>query len=1239
MLLCLTAFTQAQTNVLRIDSVKSPAGKALLLPIVMENQSDVTGVQFEIIVPYELATDDDGKVIVNLSKTRTNGHTVVTRKMGQDWNYHYSAINSYGYKYRIILYSDENALILDNEGTLLTLQLTTSVDLADDTILPVYLSNVTLSDLQMKNVMTSTKNAAITIKEIPRPDLEPSDVTFTQTEIGPGSTLDVAWKVKNIGKAATDGGWTEEISLVTTTGNVTKQLATTHYGETLGANTEVSRSVQLALPALLGIDGVAQVQVTVIPDADAGEHMTLRDNNTAKSGSNLSVAKHLSLEITPQRIRETDTWQRIAIKLNRSGRWNALQSFKVTATNSKGEPSTETRLSLPELITIQAGEASSLTYLTITNNNILDADTLIHFKIEPNSTSNTYAPVEADLIIEDDELPTLKVTASKTELTEGTDKTFKLTVETERAPSAPLTVTLASENNRRFATFPATITIPAGETTAQMEVTVVDDELANGTLTNKFTASAPSHNKGEVLVLLNDDDLPVLELSITPTQVQESDGPISVSGTLKRLSNKDKKVTVKLTDDANGGLYFGNRTLELPKGTEEVNFNFGPVDNQEVDGDRTYTITAAVWLSSCSCSATGEAAGHVTAQLTVLDNDGKALQLTSANGTVKEGAKTTLTITRNTNDNTEPVTVNISSDYDSSLEYEHSVVIPAGEKSVTVEVTSKKNDVPNDSHTVIFTVESEGYAKGTCWVMVTDQTLPDATLPSISANPTTVKVGESTQLTLEISNAQGNAVLPATTVVKVYARGEKDALASFTIDDALPAGQTKTLEKRITLPKSVGTRQLYAVINEDKAVAELSNNNNTSVTIDVNVESPFMAELTTDKKTYNQNETITFTGQLSGKDYANAEVDLYIVCDGTREVERITADATGKIEYKWLLTTSLSGHAIAGICYPDAGSKDKITEFDIYGLRRYNTGYIKHQLTVGEAVEAPIQLVNPGVLELTGVKVEVSSKPDTYDVEASLPATIAGGIDNAILTYKMTAKAQSSGNDWEQVKLLITSNEGIELPITLYCYARMAQANLVMPNQRITTTMVKGEVREYPIQLINNGQGHTGKLTLSLPDWITCAQGSTLSGINKGDTATLVLRMKPTSDMQLNVPVTGTIGFNVEYGNGTQASFSVTPVSDQKGTLEVIVADEYTYYTDEKPHVKDAEVVLRNSVTNALVTQGKTDENGRVTFADLPEGYYKLNVTADNHDSYSNNIVVDPGTTTTKVINLSVEAI
>lgn len=1244
-LLCLVAMVQAQTNVLRVESVESPAGKALLLPIVMENASDIAGVQFDISVPYGLTTDADGKVIVNLSKTRTTNHQVTVRDMGTD-SYNYTIVNgSYNYyrKYRIIVYSSDNSLFLDNEGTLLTLPLTMSPDLTDGTVCKVYLSNVTLTDLSMVNKLTQTTNGTITIKEIPRPDLEPSDITFTQGEIGPGGTLDVAWKVKNIGKAATEegSGWSEEIALVNSVGSVSRVLATTHFDGQIAAEGEVSRLAQIALPQLLGIDGITQVQVTVIPDANAGEHQTLRDNNTAKSTGNLLVTKKLTLEITPDSIGENSYYSnRISIKLTRSGSRAMAQSFKVTATNSKGEPSTDSRIALPEVINILENESSAILYLDVKGNDVLDADRIVNLEIKPVLETTTYAPVTGRIIIEDDELPTLTLTASKTEVTEGTDQMFNLTVETNRAPDADLAVTITSDNTRRFATFPVTVIIKAGETTAQMAVTVVNDELANGKLRNKFTASAVRYNKGEAYVNLYDDDLPALELLISPTQVQESDGPISVSGTLKRLSNKDKKVTVKLTDDANGGLYFGNRTLELPKGVEEVNFNFGPVDNQDVDNDRTYTVTAAVWLSSCSCDATGEAAGHVTAQLTVLDDDGKALRLTSTNGTVKEGGTTVLTITRNTNDNSEPVAVTISSDYDDQLTYEHNVTIPAGQKSVEVEVTSKKNDVANDSHTVIFTAASDGYAKGTCWVMVTDQTLPDATITSIAASPATVKVGENVVVTLEVSNALGNATLPASTLVKIYARGEKDALANFTIDKDLAIGESKTIAKTIALPKSVGTKQLYAVINESKAVGELSVSNNTSATVEVSVESPFMAELTTDKQRYNQNEIITFSGRLTGKDFDNAEIDLYVICDGTRQVERIHADATGKIEYKWQLTTALSGHAIAGVCYPDAGARDEMTAFDIYGLRRYNTGYIKHDLTVGTPLEAAIQLVNPGVLQLTGVKVKVTEKPDTYeDVEVSVPPTIAGGVDNALLTYKLTANKQSTGSNWEQVKLLVTSNEGVELPITIYSFARMAQANLVTPNQRITTTMTKGQVREYPIQLINNGQGHTGQVSLALPNWISCAQGTTLAGINKGDTATIVLRFKPTETMQLNVPVTGTIGFNVEYGNGTQASFSVTPVSDQTGTLTVEVADEYTYYTEEKPHVKDAQVVLRNSVTNAIVRQGKSGDDGLVTFEDLPEGYYKLNVTADNHDSYSNNIIVDPGVVNRKVINLSVQSI
>ena len=678
----------------------------------------------------------------------------------------------------------------------------------------------------------------------------------------------------------------------------------------------------------------------------------------------------------------------------------------------------------------------------------------------------------------------------------------------------------------------------------------------------------------------------------------------------------------------------------MPTGSS---FNFGPVDNQDVDGDRNYTITAAVWMSSCSCSATAEAAGHVSAQLTVLDDDGAALRLTSQSGTVKEGGTTTLTITRNNAPDAD-LTVTLTSDYDDQLEYDHTVTIPAGQRSVEVEVKSKLNDVSGDSHTVIFTVTTDGYASGTCWVMVTDQTLPDAVFKSISVNPTACLVGDPVMVTLEVANEGNRAALSASTTIDIFEQGVSEPLASFVLGTPLPVDNTRTVEKQVTLPKTVATHPLYAILNRNNTVQELSTTNNTSATVEVEVSSPFLATLQTDKAKYNQSDVVIFNGQLTGRDTEDAELDLYIVCDNIRQVQRVRADGEGNFEYRWPISGAFMGHCTAGVCYPDAGSKAEITAFDVYGLRRTATGYIKFQPTVGVEVQSAIELENPGVLSLTGVQVEVLEKPDNFDFDVNIPATIEGGT-KPLITYSFTPTAPSTGSEWQTIKLNVTTNEGVELPVTIYLFARMAQANLITPNQRITTTMTKGQTREYPVTLINNGQGNTGTITLALPDWIKCAQGATLAGINKGDTATIVLQFKPTEQMELNVPVTGTIGYNVQYGNSTYSNFSITPVSDQTGTLVVEVADEYTYYTDEKPHVKDAEVVLRNSVTNAIVTiggqpaQGRTGEDGLVTFENLPEGYYKLSVTADNHDSYSNNIIVDPGVTTKKTVNLSVQAI
>lgn len=1217
-------------NVLRVDTLRYPAGKTVTLPVVLENQSDIAGVQFDISVPYELKTDTTGQVAIELSKTRTTTHEVAVRDRGRTWR---SITKPTGgesilyYNYRIVVYSSDNALVVDNQGELLSMQFDLAGDLPNTTILPIYLSNVVMGDQTQQNVAGNPVNGAVVIEEIPRPDLTIADVSVNKTSVGPGETLDVAWHVRNIGLLATAAGWTEQITLVSLSGTSRKVLATSYYDGTLAVGSEVSRQTSVTLPALLGIDGAARVEVEVVPYESAGEHPSDQDNNTALS-SNISVKKQLYLEMSRERVNEGSN-QRIQFKLSRSGRWNNAYSFAASVSPA------DDRMPLPERVNIPAGQSGAVFNVNVGNNDVLDNDSVVNITF----SGDGYDPVTCRLVIVDDEQPDLTLKASQSVLTEG--DTFQLTVTAGRVLNgSPVDVTLTSEDKKRFQ-FPATVTIPAGQTSATVDVLCVDNEVPNLEQSNKFTASAKGYNKGEAIVILQDNDMPVLTLTLTPTQVSEAAGPTSVAAVLTRTGKVDNKITIRISDDADGGLYYGNKSLEMPAGTETIYFNLGPVDNQLKEGDRTYNITAAIWVSSCNCSAAGEAAGSVTAPLTVLDNDGAALTVTSSASTVKEGGTTTLTVSRNTTDDmSQPITVNLSSDYDEGLVYDHQVIIPAGQQSVQVEVQSKKNDVTGDSRTVVFTVSLDGYSSGTCFLLITDQTLPDARISVLSGTPEEAVVGSAVTISIEVVN-EGAAPLPEQTVVKLYRKGIKEPVATLKTQTVIAADGSETLMRRIALPDEVGSHIYYATVNEERTVNELQYTNNTSAELTLKALSPFVATVQTDKTVYTQSEPVVITGQISmyggSAVEASTKAEVYFVNDGARTTEEVETDAQGNFTLTWTPYAMQAGHFAIGVCYPGDPTKVEQTGIDIYGLRRATSEYIKCDVPVGDTYQNTVGLLNPGTLPLSGVTAQVVSCPENLDVQLTVPETIAGN-KTVDLGYRLLATEATVGNKWENIVVRVTSAEGVSLDITIYYYGRAKKGNLEVASHQLITTMLKDEGRDISFIVTNTGKGNTGKVTLALPDWMKALTGQTMPGMEQNDTATVVLRLTPTENMQLNVPVSGRIGINCENGNGTYINFNVTPVSDATGTLVVDVCDEYTYYTDEAPHVKGAEIVLRNAVTGALVAQGVSGDDGTWSM-ELPEGYYQLNVSADNHDSYKNNILVDPGTTTTKVVNLSYQAV
>ena len=1187
-------------NRLTIEDIVVEPGVTAQLPVVVTNTDDVVAVEFDLTLPETFTMEQ-----TTGQTNRMDEHQTTIRNMGNN-------------TYKVMLYSPSNKPIRGSNGILIKLNVNIPIDLEEGSEHALAISNAVLGIATGENVLTEANVGKIRVSRMP--DLTVKNIMAGKTSFNPGERIMVSWQVENLGELATEDGWSEQVSLVSEDGAESKLIATTYYYQTLGAKSVVSRNAEVQLPALLGVEGQMKLQVRIIPFDNTKEPENARENNTSQSESIYNINKVLTFELSPSRFIENEV-TRVSARLNRSGRWNEEQTFKVVFTN-------DARISIPTTVTIPAGQSAVVFYLSITDNNVLDNDSIINISID----GNGYEAVTGQLVIEDNEFPNLSVTASKTVVNEG--ETFQLTITTSRASAQPIMVTLMSENSKR-STFPSQVTIPANETSVTVDVVASDNDIPDVELSNMFTVSAPRHNNGEALILLQDNDMPVLQLTLTPDKVSESAGPVSVSGVLRRLTNQDKKITVKLTDNSNGGIYYANSTIEMAKGVDEVHFNLGPIDNSVVDGDRIYTVTAAVYIASCSCNATGESAGAVNAQLEVYDNDGPTLSLASTASTVKEGGTIKLTITRNT-----PITaamnINLSSDNDEFLAYNHSLVIPAGSSSVSVDVKVASNDLQNDSKIIVFTAEAEGMSSGTCYLNVTDQTKPDARISIISTDKETVAVGGNVTLAIEIVN-EGLDVLPQDVAIKIYHKGESRSVATVYTNHALAVGEKENLTIPITLPSNVGKHSYYTVVNENNAVDELSFTNNTSAEITILVTSPYTATVNTNKNVYSQGDQILISGQLSGEGIANTDVEVYVINDGTRQTKTVTTDAQGAFSTDWQLYPLQSGHFTMGACYPNEGKKDALTSFDVYGLKRKGSGYITCDVTLGETYTGNIEFVNPGVLDLTNAKVEVLSKPDNCIVDMDFPTTINGS-ETVQLVYSLTGTSATLENKWDEIKARITTAEGISTDVILYFYCRNAKAKLVANVQELVTTMTKGKSREYSIQVTNIGKGNTGMISLALPEWMKSLSGNTLASLNQNDTATVALQFIPTEDMQLNVPVTGQFGINCENGDGTFVNFSITPVSEENGTLTVDVMDEYTYYTTEAPHVEGAQVVVRNPITKALVAQGLTGTDGKLSL-ELTEGYYNLYVTADNHDTYSNNIYVDPGMETLKEINLSVQGI
>lgn len=1193
MLMSVAGAEAQNQNRLIIPDLTARAGSTLELPLNMDNSTDIVAVEFDLKLPNGSTLDASSAKLSN----RAADHTVTFRAKGG--------------QYHCLIFSSTNSPFVGRSGQLMSVNMNINETYDDGSQHEFEVTNVVLALRDGSNGLTDSQIGSLTIQK--GPDLSTTNVTADASSYTPGTKAVVSWQVSNIGGKATDAGWTEYLSVKNAAG-VSTLLSTTYYEDILEAGASVSRQVEIQLPKILALDGEAKFEVEVRPQSETGESLGLRQNNTAVSDANITFNKLLTLTL-PSGGAIAETYSKpMKCTLTRSGLRSAEETFTITFT-------TDDRVTIPSEVTISAGSSTATFYIQIADNTILDENNVIVVS----TSGNGYPEANGQIVIEDNEYPDLTVTVSKNDVNEG--ETFQLTVSASRAPKSDLVVTISSETSGRF-TFPKNVTLPAGQTSTIVEVTAVDDDVPSLTLSNTFTAYAPAYNKGEAIIILEDDDVPVLELTLTPNKVSEADGPIAVAATLRRTGVTNNKITVKLSDDSNGGIYYGTRTIELAKGIEEAHFNLGPIDNATVDGERIVNITAAVYISSCSCSATNESAGTVSAQLDIFDDDGPALKLTSAVSTLKEGNSTTLTISRNTADTSKPLTVTLNSDQDNRLTYDKTVSIPAGQSSASISITAQANDVQGDSFTAVFTATTAGYSSGTCYMMVTDQTLPDARI-AITADKTEAEVGTQVTLTITVSN-EGAATLPVGVGVLLHANGESYAL---TTSHEIAVGQSETLTQVVGMPTAIGTGQCTATVNTNKYVQELNHNNNTSNTVTIYTKAPYSSQITIGKSIFGQGEEIPITGQLFGNQIFNQDVQIYIINEGACQTINVKSDAQGLFATTYTPYPTQTGHFAVGACYPGVNSRIEQAGFDIYGIKRTSTAAITCNTKVNELYSSSFTIYNPSELPLTGVTAKVVSVPEGCNVVLGCPTTLAAK-EQAEVSFTLTSTSESDGDDWQRIVVLVQTEQDVSLQTTLYYFCRSQKGKLQSDISTINTTMTRGISRDYPITITNIGLGETGTMHLILPEWMMAVTPTEMSSLNASESTTVILRLMPTDDMELNVPVTGSLGIDCENGSTLVIPYRIEPVSTVLGTLTVDVCDQNTYCTEEQPHLEGATVTVLHPVTNTIISMQKTGIDGMTQFV-LPEGPYRITVTSDNHDSYEKSIHISPEREELLTVNLS----
>ena len=1087
-----------------------------------------------------------------------------------------------------------------------------------------------LTELSENNNMSRFADSIMVVLK-PFPDIMVKDIQAAGTSLIPGDSLQVNWKVQNIGVAPALGGWSEGITLVSASGRRVALNPSPVCSTDLAAGATLDRSFKFTVPDVLRFSGIANIEVVLYPSSSLIEHSGTDANNKALSANTVTAVDYLFLDVATSTLSEGST-SPVRCVITRSGDFSSALRVNISSSLSG-------QITIPTSVVIPENMSSEIFNFTAIDNSIVDGPRFVNISV----SATSYRGAKSSIQILDNEATELKASLNKTVANEG--DTLKLKISRNLITNQPLTVYLSTDKNNQWL-FNNAATIPANDSVVIVPIYVYDDSTPELSETATITISSGGFVSGTVSAIINDNDMPKLEFTLSADTVQEASGMYATTGIIRRTP-LEGNITINFTASTPNALIFP-ATITIPSGTEEARFNIGVVDNSEVDGYRKVDITGAVYVKSCSCNSTPENGGVVIKSLVIADNDGPALSVSVNPLSVFEGRVNAgkLIITRNT-ETSHSLNVAISYNDPTEVEIQQTAVIPAGQKSVEVPITTINDGIEDGNQAVNITVRSDGFVSGFCILYVTDLNKPDFVIEGVKVSKSTAVTSETVLVSGKLKN---NGYLNAPMGSKIAFYLSKDdyvdasdvLLGTYTTSAQLLMNDSVSFSENVALPAKTGTYKLLAYANPGNAVNELVYTNNTANPLSMTLVPEYTATAVVDLTQFLPNNPIEIHGKatkVNKQPAVNVNVDVYLLCNGTRKNLKALTDDQGNYKIQFTPLPDESGHFDVGACFPDEALTDVQDSFDILGMKRTSSDYIIWLTKIGQPLNGTLQIKNASNIELKNVQMKIAQLPEGCTLTVN-PIAVLSGNATAEFSYTILGTVRSKTTDYQKLDFVLSCDEGASIGYNAYYYCQEQEAFLETSPSSINTTISKGSTKYLEISLTNKGAGETGIVRLSLPkvNFMSLTSADSIANIKPSESVTITLKMTDT-DLLLNTPVNGSIAINCEHGKGIALPYKLEAVSEARGSLSIDVIDEYTYNTTEAPHLKNAHVVVRHPYSGVIVAEGFTGADGIFKADSIPEGYYSLTVEADKHDGYRNNIIIDAGKVLSQSIFISFQAI